>query len=121
MEEEFPRRWLLALFCLIYACAPGCHLFPLTLAAPDQLDREAALGAPGRYSFRLSQFVFLSDFELQKNLPIFRELANLRDQVYRELQLPGSNTVVQVFLFEDKERYERFMQLKHPELPKRRA
>ncbi len=45
----------------------------------------------------------------------------MRDQVYKELELPPSNTIVQVFLFEDKEHYERFMQLKHPDLPKRRA
>jgi hypothetical protein len=48
-------------------------------------------------------------------------LANLREQVYRELQLPPSSTIIQVYLFEDKEHYERFMQIKHPDLPKRRA
>jgi len=105
--------------CWSLAVVTGCHLFPLVTPGPEQA--EPIPGAPGKYSYRVSQFVFLSDFEVQKNLPIFRELANLREIVYKELQLPPSNTIVQVFLFEDKERYERFMQLKHPDLPKRRA
>ncbi len=114
------RRRLIA--CLVLAwgtIGTGCHLLPMM---PSNLDQaENVPGAPGKYSHRVSQFVFLSDFEVQKNLPIFRELGILREQVYKELQLPPSNTIVQVFLFEDKERYERFMQLKHPDLPKRRA
>lgn len=116
-------RWRLALAWVVIGVtiAMGCHLFPTLPANPEQAERESIPGAPGKYSYRVSQFVFLSDFELQKNLPIFRELAVLREQLYKELQLPGSNTIVQVFLFEDKERYERFMQLKHPDLPKRRA
>jgi hypothetical protein len=123
MTGDVRRRLILAaaLTCLSLTVVTGCHLFPLTLTGPDRAERDNVPGAPGKYSLRVSQFVFLSDFEVQKNLPIFRELANLREQVYKELQLPGSNTIVQVFLFEDKERYERFMQLKHPDLPKRRA
>lgn len=111
----------LALACLAATMGTGCHLFPLVSTGPERIERDNVPGTPGKFSYRVSQFVFLSDFEVQKNLPIFRELANLREQVYKELQLPGSNTMVQVFLFEDKERYERFMQLKHPSLPKRRA
>jgi hypothetical protein len=106
---------------LAVASVAGCHFFPMTPIGLDPAERETTPGTPGKFSYRVSQFLFLSDFELQKNLPIFRELSNLREQVYKELQLPPSSTIVQVFLFEDKERYERFMQLKHPDLPKRRA
>src|SRR5262249_55630545 len=49
------------------------------------------------------------------------ELRDLPDQVYKELQLPGSATLIQVRLFEDRPSYERFMQGRYPELPKRRA
>jgi hypothetical protein len=110
----------LTLACLTWTGVAGCVLLPLA-PVPEKAERENVPGTPGKFAFPISQFLFLSDFEVQKNLPIFRELANLRDQVYRELQLPGSGALVQVFLFEDKERYERFMQLKHPDLPKRRA
>jgi hypothetical protein len=121
MKGPLLRRLLFSVACLIAVGATGCHVFPLVPVGADQAEREVTPGTPGKYAHRVSQFVFLSDFEVQKNLPIFRELANLREQVYKELQLPTSNTIVQVFLFEDKERYERFMQLKHPVLPKRGA
>ena len=76
---------------------------------------------PGKYSIRVSQFVFLSDVEIRREQPIFKDLSNLREQVYRELRLPPANTEVFVYLFEDKDRYEKFMKAKHPELPPRRA
>jgi hypothetical protein len=64
---------------------------------------------PGKYSIRVSQFVFLSDVEIRREQPIFK------------LRLPPANTEVFVYLFEDKDRYEKFMKAKHPELPPRRA
>ncbi len=76
---------------------------------------------PSHHSLRIDQFVFLSDFELKREQPIFDELAGLGNQVYRELQLPPGSALIQVYLFEDKERYERFMHFKHPSLPDRRA
>src|SRR3979490_2134900 len=121
MKGFVRRRLILAMAGVSGTRATGCQLFLLAPTVPDRVERENAPGAPGKFSYRVSQFVFMSDFEVQKNVPIFRELANLREQVYKELQLPTSNAIVQVFLFEDKERYERFMQLKYPDLPKRRA
>lgn len=115
---------LLAGTIVCAALAGGCQLLPLGPGSTERPEREnfpGSPGAPGKYSHRVSQFVFLSDFEMPKNLPLFRELGNMREQVYKDLQLPSSNTIVQVFLFEDRDRYERFMQLKYPELPKRRA
>jgi hypothetical protein len=99
----------------------GCHLFPQLPAGPERTDREPLPGAPTKYQFRVGQFVFLSDFEIQRTLPIFKELAQMREQVYKELRLPASDREIYVYLFEDQERYERYMQAKHPELPKRRA
>ncbi|MBI3410687.1 MAG: DUF1570 domain-containing protein [Planctomycetes bacterium] len=100
-------------------CVAGCQVLPLSLGGGDK--PEVVAGMPSKHSHRVSQFIFFADFEIQKNLPIFRELGNLREQVYKELQLPPSSNMIQVFLFEDKERYERFMQLKYPGLPQRRA
>lgn len=104
----------------------GCNSFQLHPAADrtDRIvkaDKDGAPQPPGKRSLRISQFVFLSDFELKQDLPIFRDLSNLREQVYKELQLPPSNTVVQVYVFEDRERYENYMRARYPELPKRRA
>jgi hypothetical protein len=87
----------------------------------DKGDRDGAPGAPSKYSVRVSQFLFLSDFELKRDLPLFQDLSDLREQVTKELQLPGANTVVNVYIFEDKEHYERYMTSKYKDLPKRRA
>jgi hypothetical protein len=99
----------------------GCGLFggrddqpPAATIAPPALPGKA--GAQ-----RVSQFVFYSDTPLQPNAPLFEELSRLRDSVFYELHLPPSNTVVQVYLFDDQDRYERYMRYRYPELPKRRA
>jgi hypothetical protein len=106
---------------LLLGLSPGCHTLHLTQPVTDKPDKEPQLATPAKRHFRLSQFVFYSDFEVDRRLPLFTELANLREQVYKELRLPSANTVVHVYLFEDRERYERFMRAKYPELPKRRA
>jgi hypothetical protein len=100
----------------------GCELLShFTNTKPDKLDKEPLAGAPGKYNFRVSQFVFLSDVPIKQDEPIFKDLGNLREQVYRDLRLPQSNTEIWVYLFEDKARYEKYMHSKHPELPDRRA
>src|SRR5262249_50190394 len=66
-------------------------------------------------------YLFLSDFEVQRDLPLFQELAKLSEQVYRELQLAPGHSAVQVYLFESKERYDQFMHAVYPNLPARRA
>ena len=119
-------RWtgMLALVCVL--CLTGCNLlrfniFPNPPLPSEGPEKDSTPGIPSAHSFRVSQFVFYSDFELKKDAPLFRELSQLREQVHKELQLPQSSTLIQVHLFEDKEKYERFMGLKFPELPKRRA
>jgi hypothetical protein len=107
----------------------GCQSFKLTMLGRDGKSEAvaaapappAAPAVPSRYTFRLPPYSFLSDVELQPDAPVFRDLAKLRDQVYKELQLPPGNAVVQVYLFDSKERYEAFMQARYPGLPARRA
>lgn len=108
---------------LLVCLSSGCHLLNLSPAPTEKppKEKEAALTPPGKYGFRRSSYYFLFDFDLNQKLPLFRELEVLRDQVYKELQLPTADTVIKVYIFEDKERYERFMQARYPELPKRRA
>ena len=111
------------------AClALGCHSLHFAGVTADPPEKPAkgaqtaqGLAAPGKHQLRVSQFLFLYDFDLKRDQPLFRELSELREQVYKELKLPPATTVVQVFLFEDRETYERFMQSKYPNLPKRRA
>lgn len=114
------RGFLLAVPGLVLG---GCNSIKLNLFPQDRVDRQAEAGPkpPNRYSFRIAPYVFQSDFEVPRDQPIFRDLAQLRDQVYKELQLVGGNVVVNVYLFEDRDRYERFMEGRYPSLPRRRA
>jgi hypothetical protein len=114
--------WCLRLFLAAAPLLAGCHLFPaFPNPQQDKSDKEVLAGTPSKHTMRVSQFVFQSDFELQRDLPIFKELGVLREQVYRELRLPPSSTEVLVYLFQDKDRYEKYMDAKQPGLPKRRA
>lgn len=121
------RVYCLAL-CL--GLALGCNSLTLNAPIPEKQEKQGKIdkspkeplpAAPGKHSFRVSQFVFLADFEMKQDLPLFRELSDMREQVFKELRLPVSNTVVQVYVFEDRDRYERYMFSRYPELPKRRA
>jgi hypothetical protein len=110
---------------LLVACAlalAGCG----SLSKPDADDPPfptvPAPTLPGKAAAqRVSQFVFYSDTPLKENAPLFEELSQLRDQIFRDLQLPPSNTIVQVYLFDTQDKYERYMRFRYPELPKRRA
>ena len=116
-RRVFLRPCALGLVCL----SLGCHLLNLAPAVPDRVEADPLAAAPKKHGFRLSQYFFRYDFELKHNLPLFRELADLRDQVFKELQLPPSNVPIQVYIFENRDRYERFMSAKYPDLPRRRA
>jgi hypothetical protein len=80
---------------------------------------------PGKYATRRGSCVFYHDTELDRHDPLFEELEALPDQVYGELRLPPANAVVQVFLFDTQERYERYMFApksgRYRNLPSRRA
>jgi hypothetical protein len=112
----------------VLLCLSGCHGLKMFTTTDDvktdtvtRDGKTTTTGKPSRYSFRIAPYVFVSDFEVKQDQPLFRELAGLSNQVYRELQLPSSERQVLVYLFEDRERYEAFMQIRYPELPKRRA
>ena len=126
-------RWLLGLasmvlpaLCLTVGCNSLSFLQPRDKPV-EKVDRPTAEAGsdpsrlPGKYSFRVAPYVFLSDFEIPRNQPLFAELAQLRDQVYKELLLPPGAAVVQVYLFETEKRYKLFMAARHPDLPQRRA
>lgn len=116
------RRHLLLSLLLALAALAGCNVYPLAPTIPQRTDKETIPGLPSKHTVRVSQFVFLSDFEISKTQPLFKELGGLRDQVARELNLHSSaGPAVFVYIFENRELFERFMQMKYPDLPRRRA
>ena len=114
---------MLALALLACSLTTGCHprgfVRQRDKAADEKIDRapraeSAAL--PSRYSFRVAPYIFVSDFEIPRDQPLFTELASLRDQVYKDLLLPPGTAEVRVYLFETRERYERYMKERYPDL-----
>jgi len=119
------RRCLSALSATALGLTVGCHSFDLFGNRTEKKDEAQAPtpppGAPWKYTIRQAPYLFFSDFELDPRREVFRELAGLRDQVCRELRLPPGDAVIQVYLFEDRDRYKEFMARHHPKLPDRRA
>jgi len=125
-----PRTRRLGAWACAFLLAAGCNTLRTQTTPPDRPDKAdhaavtsalTPVGLPSKSTLRTSQYFFTSDVELKSDNPLFAELGELREQVIRELQLPQSNTIVQVYLFEDRDRYDRFMKVRYPDLPKRRA
>jgi len=111
-----------ALLLLCAGLGAGCNILRFGPAPPEKVDvKDAPPVPPGKRQLRVSQFLFLSDGELKGEQAVFKDLEKLRDQVLRELAIPAANTVVYVYLFPDRERYDRFMKARYPDLPERRA
>src|SRR5262245_57139472 len=98
----FPSRsaWHGLICCVLASlpCLAGCTLLHLS-ALPNDKDTAVATNVPqlpGKYSQRVSQFVFVSDFQLQTDQPLFRELADMREQVIKDLRLPTPNSLITV-------------------------
>ncbi|MFO0876710.1 MAG: DUF1570 domain-containing protein [Gemmataceae bacterium] len=125
------RRWpaLLALLLALVITPLGCHpvgfVRPRDKVSDTKVDRTTAsddqAALPSKYSFRIAPYVFTSDFEISRDQALFTELDQLRDQVYKELLLPPGTAEVRVYLFDTRERYERYMKERYPDLPERRA
>lgn len=126
-----PLRFRPHLAACLLAIFAGCETFrsssPEPAAdstiKPDALPRSTeVVSTPGKSPpLRRGNYVFYSDFELDRSDPLFAELEVLPDQVFGELALPPTNAIVQVFLFDTQERYERYMRAHYPKLPPRRA
>ena len=96
------------------ATVPGGERAQIATTVPK---KPGGLHAP----LRVSKFAFYANIPLDADDPVFRDLEELPDQIQRELRLPASNTIVQVYLFEDQDKYEAFMRDRFPWLPSRRA
>ncbi|MDB5313206.1 MAG: hypothetical protein JWO38_7408 [Gemmataceae bacterium] len=84
-----------------------------TAGRPDVVHRASDPGTPptppGRHAIRRGNYVFYHDFELDKSDPLFAELEALPDQVLGELGLPPTTGIVQVFLFDTRDRYNQYL------------
>ena len=117
-------RWSLLLTAACLTLMLGCHtlkLAGLTGDKSDKSDKDSLPARPSKDSFRLGQYVFFSDLEMKREVPLFKEMSELRDQIHKELQLPNTGNLINVYLFGDKIRYDDFIRTRYPDLPERRA
>ncbi len=105
------RRWRFAFGLTLAAICIGC-------AIPA---RQQTAGLPARHEVRTGKLVIKSDFDLPEEDPRVTELHDLRREVRDVLQLPEQRRPVVVYLFQDEQRYTRYMRATHPNLPSRRA
>lgn len=126
-SSSFCSVFSVTLWLALLSTTFGCNSFSLNLLSREK-NEKALVGPrgvtpapPARYSFRIPPYVFLSDFEIDRDKPLFQELAKLRDQVYGDLQLPRGRSPILVYLFENKDRYDEYMHAAYPNLPARRA
>jgi Protein of unknown function (DUF1570) len=111
----------LAVVCLLL---PACNSFRITspfIPAGPKVAQETAPPLPSKHHYRIAGFIFASDFELNYDQPLFNELGVLGELIRRELTLPTCDQPVLVYLFEDRDKYERYTQARYPEVPRRRA
>ncbi|HEX4606971.1 MAG TPA: hypothetical protein VH092_02075 [Urbifossiella sp.] len=127
-----PAR-LLIRWAAVLLTAAGCETALPRQTTPEPTETKGdgpARGAepgppptrpPGKDRIRRGPYVFYFDFEVDEADPLFAELEALPDQVFGELGLPPYTGIIQVFLFDTQERYERYMRSRYRHLPTRRA
>jgi hypothetical protein len=103
--------------------APRLFASLLTLAAAC---RTAPTGSevsslPDKYFVSVDAFQISSSFPLADDDPIARELVDLRLAMQSILHLAGSIRPIEIFIFDDRVRYDQFIQRNYPGLPRRRA
>src|SRR4029078_11099916 len=79
----------------------------------------AGRAAPEKFVVRASQYAFTTDFEVGKDDALVEDLVGLRDAVFETLQLPSNSKLIRLVIFDSHESYAAFLDVNHPDLPKR--
>jgi len=103
-----------------YARVSSIFLLSATLIC---LLANPATAAPKSWPFEThwGRFAVYSDANLAEQRDLFREIQQLEKDVTGELSLPVSDVPIHVFLFSNKETYQRYLRRWFPQAPQRRA
>lgn len=103
---------------VVWSVGALCLLGVASCATP----REVALpGLPTEHRVANSYLKVQSDTPIADSDPWMLELQDVRESVLETLELPEQSRPVSVYLFRDRDRYEEFLRVTHPDLPPRRA
>ena len=76
---------------------------------------------PNSETFVRDQLVIHSDFPVASQHRLIEEIALRRNDLKERLDLPLSDEPIHIYLFENEERFEKYLKLYHPLFPSRRA
>jgi hypothetical protein len=76
---------------------------------------------PGKQQLVSEQLLIHSDFDIPKHHRLVDELTARRHDISETLGIPMSDEPINVYLFEDRQKFREFMDRSHPEFPDRRA
>jgi hypothetical protein len=111
-------RWMPIVLAVQLLCA-GCRGLPQPITLPPAV-KDATSKLPDRYRTPIGQLVFYSDFTLHDHR-LVRELTAEREYVNQTLGIAPSDEPIDVYLFQDAERYQEFLKRNFPTVPSRRA
>ncbi|MGO8751059.1 MAG: peptidase MA family metallohydrolase [Thermoguttaceae bacterium] len=94
---------------------------PLAILAGCTLAQMARSPLPCEYTIQRDQLIFHTDFPLPREHRLIEELAARRGDLERLLNLSIPGEPIQVYLFENREQFNEYLQLYHPDFPHRRA
>jgi hypothetical protein len=103
------RQTCLLAVAVIAVLSAGCQ-------ATSQLG-----GLPNEQTVTRDQLVVHSNFNLPKRHRLLDELAARRADISQLLELPTSDEPINVYLFDDEEKFRAFVRRRHPMFPNRRA
>lgn len=105
------RLWLFAqvVVAVTFAAACGCSVWQ----SPSQLPAQSQVAA--------GPLIIHSDFELPSRHLVVDDLVGLQEKVESELQLSLGAQPIHVYLFDNRSKFSRYIQHKHPSFPNRRA
>lgn len=95
-------------------------IIPICLVSGCKLPFSPS-GLPSHDQTQLDQLVVHTDFKLPRRHRLLEELTALRGDISETLKLTPSEEPINVYLFEDDETYQSYMDKHHPEFPHRRA
>ena len=93
----------------------------LGLSGCRQAQKTPLTELPARHSIQSEQLVVLSDFRLRYDHPLIADLAALRRDVSKSLELKLNGKPVVVYLFANEQQYQTYLRETYPSLPPRRA
>jgi len=97
-----------SLYLLILCVSLGCSV-------------RRSQGLPDYDQVVRGQLIFNSDFNLPRRHRLLEELHARRDDISDRLLIPTSDEPINIFLFQDKGRFDEYMAAHHPNFPSRRA